>query len=87
MGEVEDVYRVVCEEYKKTPRAHTQLWKYMKDLSVTGMVSTKLSGKGVKGKTTLIGLTFTPASAMSKWLESILETVRKVAGRNSNSTR
>jgi cell division control protein 6 len=87
MGEVEDIYRVVCEEYKKTPRAHTQLWKYMKNLSVTGMVSTKLSGKGVKGKTTLIGLTFTPASAMSKWLESILETVRKVAARNSNPTR
>ncbi len=87
MGEVEDVYKVVCEEYRKTPRAHTQLWKYMRDLSTTGMISTKLSGKGVKGKTTLIGLTFTPASAMSKWLESILETAKKVAERSSNPAR
>lgn len=87
MGEVEDVYKVLCEEYRKTPRAHTQLWKYMKGLSTTGMISTKLSGKGVKGKTTLIGLTFTPASAMSKWLESILETSKKIAERNPSSTR
>jgi len=87
MGEVEDVYKVVCEEYRKTPRAHTQLWKYMRDLSTTGMISTKISGKGVKGKTTLIGLTFTPASAMSKWLESILETSKKIAERSPSSTR
>ena len=87
MGEVEDAYRVVCEEYRETPRAHTQLWNYMKDLGTTGIVSTKLSGKGLKGKTTLIGLTFTPASALSKWLESILETFRKIAARSSNPAR
>ena len=87
MGEVEDAYKVVCEEYRETPRAHTQLWKYMKDLGTTGIVSTKLSGKGVKGKTTLIGLTFTSASAMTRWLESILETVRKVARRSPCSAR
>jgi cell division control protein 6 len=87
MGEVESVYKVVCEEYRKTPRAHTQLWKYMKDLSTTGMISTKISGKGVKGKTTLIGLTSTPASPMRKWLESILETVRKIAERSPKAAR
>jgi cell division control protein 6 len=87
MGEVESVYKVVCEEYRKTPRAHTQLWKYIKDLSTTGMISTKISGKGVKGKTTLIGLTSTPASPMRKWLESILETVRKIAERGPKAAR
>ena len=77
MGEAEKVYKIVCEEYRQLPRAHTQLWKYMGGLDASGIISTKKSGKGLRGKTTLIGLTLTPASAMTRWLESTLEVLYK----------
>jgi cell division control protein 6 len=69
MGEIEDVYRVVCEELRETPRAHTQLWKCVRELSASGIIEAKKSGKGVRGRTTLVGLSAAPASAMRKWLE------------------
>jgi len=73
MGDLEKVYRVVCEEYNASARGHTQFWKYMRLLSATGLISSKLSGKGTKGRTTLIGLTSIPASAMKECIESALE--------------
>ncbi len=69
MGEVEQMYRVVSEEMKETPRAHTQVWKYVRELATSGMIETKISGKGVRGRTTLVGINFAPASAVRKWLE------------------
>ena len=69
MGEIEAVYRVVCEELRETPRAHTQLWKCVRELSSSGTIEAKKSGKGVRGRTTMVGLSMTPASAMRKWLE------------------
>ena len=79
MGDVEKSYRVVCEEYRETPRAHTQIWKYVSGLGAAGIISTKKSGKGVRGKTTLVGLASTPASAIMKWLESTLRMSRNIA--------
>ncbi len=67
IGEVEETYRVLCEEHGETPRGHTQLWKYMNTLSVSGLISTQPSGRGQRGKTTNIGL---PMSAI--YLEKAL---------------
>jgi len=69
MGEIEEVYRIVCEELREAPRAHTQVWKFIRELSASGIIEAKKSGKGIRGRTTLIGLTSAPASAMRKWLE------------------
>ena len=69
MGEIEGVYRMACEELGEKPRAHTQIWKCIRELSASGMIEAKKSGKGVRGRTTLIGLATTPATAMRKWLE------------------
>ncbi len=69
MGEVEQMYRIVSEEMKETPRAHTQVWKYVRELATSGMIETKISGRGVRGRTTLVGISFAPASAIRKWLE------------------
>src|SRR5436853_5856698 len=38
MGEAEEAYAVVCEEYGEKPRAHTQFWKYVKELDALGLV-------------------------------------------------
>ena len=72
MGEAEDAYVVVCEEYGKKRRGHTQLWKYVKELSVSGIIETKASGVGHRGKTTLISLSRVPASDLEEELSNAL---------------
>src|SRR5207244_6003641 len=73
MGEAEEAYAVVCEEYGEKPRAHTQFWKYVKELDALGLVDTKLSGKGEVGKTTLISLPEIPAKVLADNLERSLK--------------
>jgi cell division control protein 6 len=73
MGEAEESYAVVCEEYEEKPRAHTQFWKYVKELDALGLVDTKLSGKGEVGKTTLISLPEIPAKVLADNLERSLK--------------
>jgi cell division control protein 6 len=73
MGDAEEAYAVVCEEYGEKPRAHTQFWKYVKELDALGLVDTKLSGKGEVGKTTLISLPEIPAKVLADNLERSLK--------------
>jgi len=68
MGEAEDAYAIVCEEYGEKRRGHTQLWKYVRDLSASGVIETKVSGEGQRGKTTLISLPRVPASDLEQEL-------------------
>ncbi len=72
MGEVEVAYRMACEEQKTPYRAHTQVWKYARNLSATGVLTTQLSTTGFRGKTTLLGISAASASAIRKWLEASL---------------
>ena len=72
MGDAEIAYKIACEEFKEPGRAHTQVWKYVQNLSATGIVSTQLSTTGFRGKTTLLGLSTAPASAIRRWLEASL---------------
>ena len=72
MGEAEEAYALACEEYNKKSRGHTQLWKYVKRLSSTGLIETTVSGVGQRGKTTLIGLLRVPASDLEQELTKIL---------------
>ena len=72
MGEAEDAYAIVCEEYYEEKRGHTQLWKYAKQLSASGVIETKVSGEGQRGKTTLISLPRVPASDLEQELSRVL---------------
>lgn len=72
MGEAEEAYAVVCEEYGEKKRGHTQLWKYVKELSVAGIIETKASRVGQRGKTTLISLPRVPASDLEEELSKAL---------------
>ncbi len=72
MGEAEESYALICEEYGEKCRGHTQLWKYVRALSVAGIIETVASGSGQRGKTTLIGLSRVPASDLEKELSKIL---------------
>jgi cell division control protein 6 len=68
MGDAEDAYKIVCEEYGEKPRRHTQLWKYVNSLSAADIVESKVSGEGIRGKTTLIGLPYVSAEELEREL-------------------
>ncbi len=73
IGEVEDMYHSVCEEYNEEPRAHTQIWEWVQDLSAHGIISSKRSGQGQRGQTTLIGISDVPADLLEQFLLSFIE--------------
>ena len=72
MGDAEDAYALICEEYGEKSRGHTQLWKYVQALSATGIIETTVSGVGQRGKTTFIGLSRVPAYDLEQELVKIL---------------
>ncbi|MHA1409528.1 MAG: ORC1-type DNA replication protein [Candidatus Odinarchaeia archaeon] len=73
MGKVEETYHIICEEYGEKARGHTQLWERIKSLSRQGIIDTQISGRGIKGKTTLIGLGEAPVKSLEKELIKLME--------------
>ncbi|MCI4371659.1 MAG: orc1/cdc6 family replication initiation protein, partial [Thermoplasmata archaeon] len=73
MGDAEETYALVCEEYEEKARAHTQFWKYVRELDALGLVDAKSSGEGIVGRTTLISLPEIPAKVLSDNLERSLK--------------
>jgi len=71
IGEVEKSYNALCESRGIAPNHHTQVWNDINELSRKGIIESKLSGKGFRGRTTMIGL---PVSA-----EQLIEELRKEA--------
>ncbi len=72
MGEAKDAYAIVCEEWSQKKRGHTQLWKYVKELSALGIIRIEPSSVGQRGKTTLISLPKVPASDLERELSKAL---------------
>jgi len=72
MGEAENAYAIVCEEYGAEKRGHTQLWKYLQELSALDVVKTEHSGVGQRGKTTLISLPHVSATELEQELVKAL---------------
>jgi archaeal cell division control protein 6 len=73
-GSVEQSYKVACEEFGEEPRAHTQFWKYLKQLEGAGFLLSRLSGKGQAGTTQLLSIPDAPAKAVE---EQVLALLRK----------
>lgn len=72
-GEAEERYALVCEEYGEKPRAHTQFWTFLQDLTSLGLIHTKRSGKGIVGTTTIISLPDISARLLEERLLQILK--------------
>jgi len=68
MGEAENAYAIVCEEYGAEKRGHTQLWKYVQELSTLDVIKTQPSSVGQRGKTTLISLPHVSATELEREL-------------------
>jgi cell division control protein 6 len=73
IGEVEEMYQSTCEEYRKEPRAHTQIWEWVQDLNAHGIIDTKKSSSGQRGQTTLIGLSDVPAEMLEQFIARLLD--------------
>jgi cell division control protein 6 len=72
MGDAEEAYALACEEYGEKQRGHTQIWKYVKVLSASGIIETIVSGVGQRGITTLISLPRVPASDLEQEISKLL---------------
>jgi cell division control protein 6 len=73
MGEAEETYRIVCEEHEKEPRGHTKIWEFVQELEDVGVIVTKISEAGFRGKTTLMGLPGIPAAILEREVTRLLE--------------
>ena len=71
-GAVESAYRVACEEFGEAPRAHTQFWKYLKQLEGAGFLLSRLSGKGQAGTTQLLSIPDAPAKVVEAKVQELL---------------
>lgn len=69
IGEVERAYRVLCESFGEKPRKHTQVYTYIMDMKNMRLIHAKSSGKGFKGKSTLVGVSSAPLDVLEKRLE------------------
>jgi cell division control protein 6 len=72
MGDAEESYALVCEEYNEKSRGHTQLWKYVNSLATTGIIETMVSGAGQRGKTTMISMSRVPASDLEEEITKLI---------------
>lgn len=71
--EAESTYAVVCEEFNTSPVSHTQLWKYLHNLSSFEIIKTEVSAGGTRGRSTIIYLPRIPSAALEKELMSLLQ--------------
>jgi len=79
LGEVEEAYKILCEELNERPRGHTKVWEYTQNLKNMGLISARLSGKGQRGKTTLIDVPIGSLEVLEKEVsKSILRRLREL---------
>jgi cell division control protein 6 len=76
IGEVEKSYGSLCESMGVAPNHHTQLWNDINELSRKGIIETQISGKGVRGRTTMIGLERVSAGQLIDELRGMIADVR-----------
>ncbi|MCX8195915.1 MAG: Origin recognition complex subunit 2 Orc2 [Acidilobaceae archaeon] len=76
-GELREKYEEVCERYGQAPRGHTQFHSYLRELSTLGLIELRLSGKGMRGRTSLMRL---PPEIPLDRMKEVLEAVIKEKG-------
>jgi len=72
IGEVEEEYRNICGLYGLEPRKHTQVYEYVNNLKKMGVIEARVSGKGFRGRSTLISIDV-PLDALEKQVDELIE--------------
>jgi len=72
-GDAEQLYHVVCEEYNQSPKGHTTLWKYIKNLELKELLTSKYGAvpQG-RGRTQILSMPNILPSDLINRLESSL---------------
>lgn len=83
LAEIEETYKIVCEEYNKQPNSHTQVWKYAQILSALGILRTEVALASARGRQTRVSLPSVSAIELEKELSKTLEKERMVRSRGS----
>ncbi len=71
-GDVEGLYRIVCEEYQQESRQYTQYWKYINNLINEGMIDARMVSEGIRGRTRHITISSVPVKVLIKELEPLI---------------
>ncbi len=80
-GKLRQIYKEVSEYYGESPRGHTQFNLYLNNLGSIGLLSVTPSGRGMRGRTSIIKLpSEIPARALTEVVDNIL---RKRTGETS----
>jgi cell division control protein 6 len=69
IGEVEKNYNALCESMGVSPNHHTQVWNDINELARKGIIDAQLSGKGFRGRTTMIGISRVSARQLIEELQ------------------
>jgi cell division control protein 6 len=81
MGEVEKEYILLCETLGEQPRRHTQVYEYVMNLKKAGIIDARASGKGQRGRTTLISIPYGPLDIFENYVQDLIEKRMKVSRR------
>ena len=79
IGLLEMEYQEVCEEHGVPPKRHTAVWEYVQNLKKMGIITAEKSGKGRRGRTTLIGLSAIPLQTLERELIAMIRDNFKLA--------
>jgi len=66
MGELESEYRDISSKSSIQPYAHTMLWNTVQEMKAKGLLITSQSGRGFRGRSTLIGLSYQPSEVIGR---------------------
>ncbi len=72
-SELNDHYRMICEEYRVKPRGYTSFWESLQRLDDLGIIRVNVKSEGSRGRRSYISLPGIPVSILKRELESILE--------------
>lgn len=73
MGDVEEEYNLICDSYGEIPRKHTQLYEYIQNLAKAGVIYACPSGKGYRGRTTLVTIHYGPLDALENYITELIK--------------
>jgi cell division control protein 6 len=82
IGDVEEEYKYLCQLYDIKPRSHTQIYEYVNSLKYMGIIEAKVSGKGFRGRTTLISISV-PLDDLEKKVDELITIKRGTLKRNT----
>ena len=74
LGEIMQLYEVICESLKIKPRSYSQLWNFIKELKKDNLISVKIKSKDIKGRKAFIGILEIPILELERKIINILKT-------------